>query len=62
MRIQVKTLTGQVFDLEVDPAESIENVKYKIQFKEGWCCRDCCILLKILSAFNCQGFPVLRSV
>lgn len=35
MQIFVKTLTGKTITLEVDPADSIENVKQKIQDKEG---------------------------
>ena len=35
MQIFVKTLTGKTFTLEVEPSESIENVKAKIQDKEG---------------------------
>ena len=35
MQIFVKTLTGKTITLETDPADSIENVKQKIQDKEG---------------------------
>ena len=35
MQIFVKTLTGKTITLDVDPADSIENVKGKIQDKEG---------------------------
>ena len=35
MQIFVKTLTGKTITLEVDPSDSIENVKSKIQDKEG---------------------------
>ena len=35
MQIFVKTLTGKTITLEVEPADSIENVKQKIQDKEG---------------------------
>ena len=35
MQIFVKTLTGNTITLEVEPSESIENVKAKIQDKEG---------------------------
>ena len=35
MQIFVETLTGKTITLEVDPADSIENVKQKIQDKEG---------------------------
>ena len=35
MQIFVKTLTGQTLTLEVEPGDSIEKVKTKIQDKEG---------------------------
>lgn len=35
MQIFIKTLTGKSITLEVDPADSINNVKRKIQDKEG---------------------------
>ncbi len=35
MQIFVKTLTGQTITLEVEPSDNIENVKAKIQEKEG---------------------------
>jgi ubiquitin C len=35
MQIFVKTLTGKTIQLEVEPTESIDNVKQKIQDKEG---------------------------
>jgi ubiquitin len=35
MQIFVKTLTGKTITLEVDPGDTIENVKTKIQSKEG---------------------------
>ena len=35
MQIFVKTLTGKTITLEVESAESINNVKTKIQDKEG---------------------------
>ena len=35
MQIFVKTRTGKTITLEVDPADSIESVRWKIQDKEG---------------------------
>jgi ubiquitin C len=35
MQIFVKTLTGKTITLEVETADTIENVKQKIQDKEG---------------------------
>ena len=35
MQIFVRTLTSKTIVLEVEPSDSIENVKHKVQDKEG---------------------------
>jgi large subunit ribosomal protein L40e len=35
MQIFIKTLTGKTVTLEVEPTDSIKNIKQKIQDKEG---------------------------
>jgi large subunit ribosomal protein L40e len=35
MQIFIKTLTGKTITLDVEPSDNIENIKQKIQDKEG---------------------------
>ena len=52
MQIFVKTLTGKTITLDVEPNDTIQNVKAKIQDKEG----------RTLSDYNIQKESTLHLV
>jgi hypothetical protein len=60
MQIFVKTLTGKTITLEVESSDTIENVKSKIQDKEGACLSYCVPLCRQRDTFTIKRRPCVQ--